>query len=232
MYVSPVSKTESFFHRKACQKCKYILCVFCIDLIHSRFCRRAGMPVGRNFASGETNMGGKILYRKRLGQMRCSKKRPVINVRIYERSGKSSDLENPKQPLLCCHRSCICFADNIGNGAKGAECYKTIFGFYLSEHIFWYAVIWAWKKRENRDGWNRASAEKRKGPVFQNRTFQAWCPGRDSNSHGPNCPPPPQSGVSTNSTTWAFIASAKIGIFAANSKFFAVKKYQLLLCTV
>lgn len=72
----------------------------------------------------------------------------------------------------------------------------------------------------------------RKGPVFQNRTFHAWCPGRDSNSHGPNCPPPPQSGVSTNSTTWAFIASAKIGIFAANSKFFAVKKYQLLLCTV
>ena len=31
------------------------------------------------------------------------------------------------------------------------------------------------------------------------------CPGRDSNSHGPNRPPPPQSGVSTNFTTWAHL---------------------------
>ena len=46
------------------------------------------------------------------------------------------------------------------------------------------------------------------------------CPGRDSNSHGPNRPPPPQSGVSTNFTTWAHLFErANIPIIFYSPKF-------------
>ncbi len=55
------------------------------------------------------------------------------------------------------------------------------------------------------------------------------CPGRDSNSHGRNCPPPPQSGVSTNFTTWACgFSECKYSAYFLFCKIFSAKNQKNL----